>query len=243
MKKLALLLSVLVITLFTACGEQADEGTQTSTDDTDEAALVEVTIANGLESWDIYFIYIDPFDGMWSEDRLGTDILAPGESFTVKIEDGGWNIMVEDEEGFTYTLWQVEIGAEGYQWNVTLDDLDSGWAEDEFIEPRIIETGEGSAYIAITNGLHGWDIFWVYVNPTGEPWSDELLDMDVLYHGDQLIVRVDPGTYDLLVEDDGGDRYTHRDVEVDETGFDWYVTGQYINSGVLDVVLDHNVSP
>ncbi len=223
MKRLALLLSVLAIALFAACGERADEATPTPVEDTDEAAMAEVTITNGLEAWDIYFILIDPSDEMWSEDHLGADILAPGESFTIEIEEGTWDMMVEDEDGDTYTLWQVEIGPEGYQWNVTLDDLDSDWGDDEYFA-QVIETGEGSTYIAITNDLQGWDIYWVYVDPTGSPWSDDLMGSDILYQDDQLIVRVDPGTYDIQVEDEDGDTYTLWEVEVDAAGFEWFVT-------------------
>ncbi|MCK4806641.1 MAG: hypothetical protein KAT09_03295 [Candidatus Aegiribacteria sp.] len=224
MKRLTLLLSVLAIALFAACGEQADEGTQAPADGTDEAAMVEVTITNGLELWDIYFILIDPSDETWGEDRLGADILTPGESFTVEIEEGTWDIMVEDEDGDTYTLWQVDIGPESYQWNVTIDDMDSGWGEDEFSEPQIIETGEGSTYIAITNDLQGWDIYWVYVEPTDAPFSDDLMGSDILFQDDQLIVWVDPGTYDIQVEDEDGDTYTLLEAEVDAAGFEWSVT-------------------
>jgi len=224
MKRLALLLSILAIALFTACGEQADEGTQTPSEGTDEAAMVEVTITNGLEMWDIYFILIDPSDEVWGEDRLGADILTPGESFTIEIEEGTWDMMVEDEDGDTYTLWEVEIGSEGYQWNVTLDDLDSAWDEDDFSEPQIIETGDGSTYIAIINDLEGWNIHWVYVDPSDSPWSDDLMGSDILYQDDKLIVWVDPGTYDIQVEDEDGDTYTLWEVEVDAAGFEWFVT-------------------
>ncbi|NOQ21523.1 MAG: hypothetical protein GQ565_02575 [Candidatus Aegiribacteria sp.] len=225
MMKLALLLSVLAIALFAACGEQADEGTQAPAEDTDETAMVEITITNGLEMWDIYYILIDPSDEIWSEDRLGEeDILAPGESFTIEIEEGTWDMTVEDEDGDTYTLWQVEIGPEDYQWNVTIDDLDSGWGEDEFIEPQIIETGEGSTHIAITNDLQGWDIYWVYVDPADASRSDDRLGSNVLFQDDQIIVRVDPGTYYIQVEDQDGDTYTLREVEVDAAGFEWPVT-------------------
>lgn len=224
MKKLALLLSVLTIALFAACGEQADEATPAPAEDTEEVATVEVTITNGLEAWDIYSIFVDPSDEPWSDDLLGEEeILSPEESFTVEIEEGTWNIMVSDEDGDTYTLWEIEIGPEGYQWNVTLEDLDSGWGEDEFTEPQIIETGEGTAPITIINDLQGWDIFWVYVDPTDEPRGDDLMGMNVLYQDDQLIVWVDPGSYDMKVEDEDGDTYTLLEVKVDEAGYEWNV--------------------
>ncbi len=234
MKRLAFLLSILAIALFTACGEQAEEGTPIP-EDTDEAAMVEVTITNGLEMWDIYFILIDPSDDMWGEDRLGEDILAPGDAFTVEIEEGTWDIMVTDEDGDTYTLWQVEIGAEGYQWNVTLDDMDSGWEEDEYFDPKIVESGEGTAYVSIINDLGGYDIFYAYVDASDSPWGEDRLGSELLYQDDELIVWVDPGTYDIKVEDIDGDTYTLWGIDVDENGFEWFVTLDDMDSMSDDV--------
>lgn len=227
--------------MFTACGEQADEGTQIP-EDTDEAAMVEVTITNGLEMWDIYFILIDPSDDMWGEDRLGEDILAPGESFNVEVEEGTWDIMVTDEDDDTYTLWQVEIGAEGYQWNVTLDDMDSGWDEDEYFEPKIVESGEGTAYVSIINDLGGYDIFYAYVDASDSPWGEDRLGAELLYQDDELIVWVDPGTYDIKVEDIDGDTYTLWGIDVDENGFEWFVTLDDMDSMSDDEVVYEGVS-
>ncbi len=225
MKRLALLLSILAIALFAACGDQADEAAPAPEADTDEAAMVEVTITNGLELWSIHSVLIDPSDETWGEERLGADeVLAPEKSFSIEIEAGTWDIMVIDEDGDSYSLWQVEIGPEGYEWTVTLEDLDTGWDEEEFIEPLVYETGEGSAWVSITNDLDGWNIFWVYIDPVNEPWGEDLLGSDILYDNDQLIVWLDPGIYDIKVEDEDGDTYTLWEVEVDETGFDWYVT-------------------
>ena len=242
MKRLALLLSVLTIVLFAACGQQADEGTPTPGENTDEVATVEVTITNGLELWEINSILIDPSDEAWGENILGeNEILAAGESFTTEVEEGTWDIMVTDEDGDTYTLWQVDIGPEGYQWNVTLDDLDTGWDEDSSTEPQIIESGEGSSSVTIINDLQGWDIYYVYVDPTDEPWGDDCLGADILYQDDLLIVHVDPGTYDIKVEDEDGDTYTLWGVEVDETGFDWDVTLDDIDS-VQDTAIEEALS-
>jgi len=104
MKKLALLLGVLAIAMFSACGDQAEDAGPAPVEDTDETALAEITIVNGLEMWEIHYILIDPSDEAWGEDRLGAEILAAGESFTVEVEEGTWDIMVTDEDGDTYTL-------------------------------------------------------------------------------------------------------------------------------------------
>ncbi len=224
MKNLALLLGVLAIALFAACGEQAEEGDTTPVEDT-QAALVKVTITNGLEAYDIYNIMIDPSDEPWGEDLLGEEILAPGESFTAEIEPGTWDIQIVDVDGDTYTLWQVDIGADGYEWNVTLDDIDSDWGDSEVMEPRIIEAGEGTGWVSIVNDLQGYDIYYVYVSPMdSDDWGGDMLGSEILYQNDELIVWVDPGTYDIQIVDEDGDTYTKWEVEVDATGFEWWVT-------------------
>jgi hypothetical protein len=225
MKSMALLLGVLALAMFTGCGEQADEATTDTPQDTEEAGTADITITNGLEAWDIISILIDPSDEAWGEERLGAgELLLAGESFKVEVEQGTWDMMVIDEDGDSYTLWQVEVGPDGYEWNVTLDDLDAGWGEDVDLEPKVVETGEGSAFVSIVNDLQGWDIYFAYVDPTDAPWGEDRLGMDLLYQDDQLIVWVDPGVYDIRVEDQDGDTYTLWGVEVDEAGFEWYVT-------------------
>ncbi|OPL18716.1 MAG: hypothetical protein AVO35_05140 [Candidatus Aegiribacteria sp. MLS_C] len=226
MKRLAILFGMLAIALFTACGDQAQEGDTTTDQGTDETELAEVTIINGLEAFDIHDIYIDPSDEPWGEDRLGAEeILEPGGSFTVEIEQGTWDIQIIDEDEDTYTLWQVEVGPDGHEWNVTLDDIDSDWGTDEVLEPRIIEVGDGEAWISIVNDLGGYDIFYVYISPTdSEDWGEDWLGSEVLLQGDELIVHLDPGTYDIQIEDVDGDTYTMWELDVNDTGYQWVVT-------------------
>lgn len=59
------------------------------------------------------------------------------------------------------------------------DNMDFTHNELDEIEPRVTETGSGSTYIAITNELQVWDIFWIYVDPTNEPWSYNRLHLDI----------------------------------------------------------------
>lgn len=225
MKKLALLLGMLAIGLFTGCGEQAEEGEPAPVEDTDEEALAEVTVTNGLGNYDVLHFLIDPSDEPWGEDRLGEEILEPGESITVEVEPGTWDMQIIDEDGDTYTLWQVDIGADGYVWNVTLEDIDSDWGDDEVMEPRIIEAGEGETWVSLVNDLQGYDVFYVYVSPAdSDDWGEDMLGSEILYQDDELIVWVDPGTYDIQMVDEDGDSYTRWEVVVDEDGYEWWVT-------------------
>jgi hypothetical protein len=50
--------------------------------------------------------------------------MEPGDDVTISVPAGTYDIKVVDEDGDSYTLWGVEIGAEGYQWAVTLADID-----------------------------------------------------------------------------------------------------------------------
>lgn len=219
MRKIAILLGLSMLAMLGACGGQ--DGAEPAAEDT----APEITITNGLEDYDIYYIQIDPSDSPWGDDRLGEDeILEPGESFTLEITEGTWDIMVTDEDLDTYTLWLVDIGPEGYEWNVTLDDMDSGWEEEEYLEPILIETGEGDAPVVITNNIGGYVIYFVYVSLSEEAWGDDLLGMEILDQDDVITVWVDPGLYDIQVEDEDGDTYTLWEVEVGIDGYYWSVT-------------------
>jgi len=102
------LLGIMLLSLLAGCGEQSPQ----------------VTVTNDLGIWDITEVFVDPSDSPWSESRLGSDNLEPGESVTVDITPGTWDIQVIDEDGDSYTIWTEEIGQSGFTWNVTLDDMD-----------------------------------------------------------------------------------------------------------------------
>lgn len=84
---------------------------------------VPVTIANDLGAWDIQEVYIDPTDQPWTNSLI-TATVVPGESVTLNVAPGTYDIRCIDEDGDTYTQWKVVIGSEGYTWNVTLAHMD-----------------------------------------------------------------------------------------------------------------------
>lgn len=85
-----------------------------------------VTFINALGGWDIHGVMIDPSsDSDWSGERLGEDcILAEDQAVTVMVEPGTYDMRLIDEDGDTYSRWEVEIAPEGYEWTVTLSDMD-----------------------------------------------------------------------------------------------------------------------
>lgn len=84
---------------------------------------VPVKITNNLGNWTIEEIKIDPSDSPWGENRI-TETLDIDKDVTINVAPGTYDIMIIDEDGDTYTRWGVEIGTSGYEWAVTLDDID-----------------------------------------------------------------------------------------------------------------------
>jgi hypothetical protein len=175
-----------------------------------------VSITNDLGEWTIWWVYVVPEgEGFW-DDRLQTYFLYPDETIHVLVDPGVYDIQVEDEDGDTYTLWGVDV-EDGYEWGVTLEYLDA-------YSYTYGGSGEGSCAVDIYNGLGDWDIWYIYVDLSTDPWGDDRLGTEILEPGELFTVWVDPGVYDIQVEDVDGDTYTLWDVEIDEDGFYWEVT-------------------
>ncbi len=85
-----------------------------------------VRITNGLGSYEIWFVYVSSADMTeWGNDWLGSSrILSPGNTITVNVAPGTYDIMVEDEDGDTYSNYGAEVGPSGYSWTPTLSDMD-----------------------------------------------------------------------------------------------------------------------
>ncbi|MDR2101209.1 MAG: hypothetical protein LBP43_01400 [Treponema sp.] len=76
-----------------------------------------------------YYLYMTPVDiDDWEEDLLGDDILPEGESLVIELsrplsEANRYDIQLEDEDGDTYSKWDVLILPKT-QIEFTQDDLD-----------------------------------------------------------------------------------------------------------------------
>ena len=101
----------LVLLFVMACGLFAFEGYVDITNDT---------------GFDIYYVYVShESNNGWGEDQLGSDVLFDGETYRVYVSGDKtsiYDIMVEDEDGDTYTFYGVDVEIEDI--TVTLDDLD-----------------------------------------------------------------------------------------------------------------------
>jgi hypothetical protein len=82
-----------------------------------------VTILNNT-GYTIYHVYVSPSNvRSWQEDLLGANqIFLNGYEIDVDLPRGGqWDIMLEDEDGDTYTKYRISAGS---RINFTISDLD-----------------------------------------------------------------------------------------------------------------------
>jgi len=123
-KRILLLVTIVFLVLgFGLIG--CDTSTSSGGKDDGEDQTVEVQITNGLQYWDIWYVFCTlSSDDSWGDDLLGDQILAPGYTLTFEVTPGTYDIQCIDEDLDTYTRWQIEIGSNGYAWTVTLEDLD-----------------------------------------------------------------------------------------------------------------------
>jgi hypothetical protein len=70
---------------------------------------------------EIYVTPVDVFD--WGPDRLGSDVLFPGESLTIQVECDVYDVMVVDELGTECVLFDLDVCFEDKIWVVTNEDL------------------------------------------------------------------------------------------------------------------------
>ncbi|MDX1757222.1 MAG: hypothetical protein R3175_14290 [Marinobacter sp.] len=166
---------------------------------------VDVTNNTG---YDIYYLYVsNARSDSWEEDVLGDDILEDGETVRVKVhkqKTSVFDIRAEDEDGDTYTVWELDIATEDLV--LTLDHLDAG-----------NDQGDFDGYVDVTNNT-GYDIFYLYVsNEESSDWEEDVLGDDILANGETVRVTVnnqDSSVFDIRAEDEDGDTYTIWDLDI-----------------------------
>ena len=182
---------------------------------------VTITIENGLGSWSIWYAYGCSSDNDdWGEDRLGEDILEPGDQITFTVQSGDWYyFLAEDEDGDTYVILDEYIDGD-FTWVVDFDYMDNTFRLDAVDE---LADGEGVP-VTIYNDLGDWTIWYIYCDRTDDPWGDDRLGSELCEPGEEYTFYVAPGEYDLQVEDEDGDTYTLWGITIDENGYYWSVT-------------------
>ncbi len=169
--------------------------------------------------YDVYYLHMSQTaSDNWEDDELGDDILYDGESTYIRLPypldvTNTYDIKLEDDEGDTYTKWDVTISANSAI-EFTIADLDVDSDYDYY------DTSSSEDYpeIEITNNT-GYTIYYVYVSPTDSDWGDDVLDDDILLDGESVYVTLPysidyENEYDIKLEDSEGDTYTRWAVDV-----------------------------
>lgn len=88
-----------------------------------------------------------------------------------------------------------------------------------------------AATVTLVNGTSGWVLGGVFVRSagSGSDWGEDRLgDGGFISIGASRALELDPGVYDIRVEDTDGDGYLRLSVPV-KTAFRWKVTLQDMN--------------
>jgi uncharacterized protein with GYD domain len=179
---------------------------------------VPLSVTNSLERYDIHCIYISRSShSYWGSNHLPeTDILAPGKTAEVMVTPGVYDVQVVDQDGDTYTLNDITIEGNGYEWMVTIDQIDQATTS--------VNT-TGSCAVTIRNDLGNWDITGVWISQEySQEWGDNHITGEILNPDDSYTAYVEEGTYDVYLEDEDGDTYTRWGISVGGQGYNWNVT-------------------
>ncbi|HOR06779.1 MAG TPA: hypothetical protein PLX54_01375 [Candidatus Fermentibacter daniensis] len=171
-----------------------------------------LTITNDLVDYDIWYLYIDPAGTGPANECMGSNIVYTGDKITVWVEPGSYDIQVVDDTDFTYTYEAFAVSETAATLTVMPEDIDTP-------RPPAIPTT-----VTIVNGLDSYDIWYVYVFRTIDPWGDDRLGASTLAPGESIDVDITTGAWDMKVQDEDGNTYTLWGQEIGPEGFVWNVT-------------------
>jgi hypothetical protein len=176
---------------------------------------VDITNETGFT---IYYVYVShESDEFWGDDMLGDDYLESGDTYRVYLSGHStsiFDIMLEDEDGDTYTFETVDVEQDDVL--VTLDDLDAGGGSYSGEATINGPGGDFDGYVDVSNTT-GFTMYYIKIRQNSKTWGPDLLGDDVLQDGDSFTINLNnfPSTvFDIRLEDDEGDTYSFYDVDV-----------------------------
>lgn len=88
------------------------------------SSTVEFTIRNN-SSWSIYYVYMSSPDEGWGPDQLGSEVISSGgDSFTLRVRPGTYDLKLVDEDGDECTNFGISV-----QNDLTWSFGDTEWLE------------------------------------------------------------------------------------------------------------------
>ncbi len=162
-----------------------------------------ITVYNNLSD-PVYYLYMTPENqGDWGEDRLGDEILDPGESLAIEIDVDFWGsnfrLMAEDETEKAYRIDKIDLSVQN---EITLEDSD------------FLPFGGRSPVkkeITFYNNTDE-DIYYLYVSSNSSMyWGEDILGDEILYYGESITIELPIDSeypqHDILAEGDSGASY------------------------------------
>lgn len=175
--------------------------------------LVKFTVYNDSE-YSIYYLYLSNSNSdQWGEDRLGDEVLSPGESFSTLVYPSAYDIKMIDEDDDVCIMYNVNV-REDIDWRFGTSELLDCMGYGDSNSSSSSSTS-GTVGFTIRNNSQ-WSIYYIYMSGSDQAWGDDHLGDEVLSSGESITIRVRPGTYDLKMQDEDGDECIRWGFSIDE---------------------------
>jgi hypothetical protein len=171
-----------------------------------------LVVTNTMTDYNVWYLYVDAVGATPTTEYMGSGILFTGETVTVWLEPGNYQVQAVDDTDATYTYESVTVSETGGTLAITDADIDT---------PR---PAEEPATVTVVNGLGDWTISFLYIDKSDEPWGDDRLGANTLAPGASVTVDITTGSWDMKAEDEDGDTYTLWGTEIGPEGYTWTVT-------------------
>lgn len=177
-----------------------------------------VTIVNNT-GYTVYYVYMSQVaSDDWGDDLMGSEVLSDGESVDIRLAyplnvTNKYDIKLEDEDGDTYTRWDVLITPDS-RIVFTIGDMDIDY---DYESTSYSSTDNPIVYVLNNTG---YTVYYVYMSQTAsDDWGEDLMGDEVLLDGESVPIRLAypltvTNRYDIKLEDEDGDTYTLWDVLV-----------------------------
>lgn len=199
--------------------------------------LVNFTIYNN-SGYSIYYVYISSSSSdSWGDDRLGEgEVLSNGESFTTLLYPSTYDLKLVDEDDDECINRGIDINRD-VDWRISneewLDCTGYGSASGSSSSSSTTTVGRGSLSFTITNNSQ-WSVYYLRMSKSSSSeWGDDLLGDEVLSSGESIVIKVNPGTYDIKMEDEDGDECIQMGFKINNS-----TSWSYGDDEWLDCVID-----
>ncbi len=160
----------------------------------------------------VYYFYASPCSSSgWGEDRLGTDVISAGSSYSFDITPGCWDLKVRFSDGdeLTQSRQQVRRGAT-VTWTLGGSSAPS--------QPARIRGGGGSGSFVVLNRTDQ-ALMYLYASSCSQnDWGPDQLGSDTISSGESYTFTITPGCWDFKARFADGQETLQRGQRVQSGG-------------------------